>query len=57
MVNADREEKSVVTNAQAVSLGCTSIVDGTSSKAVVVGCAALPVAQSFAQCSVHLLTQ
>lgn len=57
MVNADREEKSVVTDAQAVSLGCTSIVDGTSSKAVVVGCAALPVTQPFAQCSVHLLTQ
>lgn len=56
MVNADREEKSVVTDAQEVSLGCTCIV-GTSSKVEVVGCAALPVAQPFAQCSAHLLTQ
>ena len=39
MVNADREVKTVCTDAQAVSLGCTSIVVGTSSKAVVVGCA------------------
>lgn len=57
MANADREVNSVFIDAQAVSLHSTSIVVGTSSKTVLMGCAALPAPQHFAQFSAHLLTQ